>query len=710
MSRLKKLFSFAKPLSVAIAFSTSAYGAEVDTDRSLFIRDTPILNTISLSDVLQKLLDDAGDSAHTPQALLDLWPSRSAAGCDSNTPINGFIGSCSGVPFDNVGDYRTIAMTNRFDLAPADGAHCGEYRIAFALERLLISDTQVNFIIFEARMPNPHPDQGLEGCRPVANFWASLSEVDDIATRAAMLRGFYFDGIDGFPAVVNVNHYQGADNGSGQIRINQRNSSRGPSWSFFEFATSAADNLLTIERATLKDTPSTTVLNGTAAPSLIDQFENTLLAAISVPGENLLADNMSKLAVGLPEPLNKGSRNTTLNTGGDTELQRNFDTDGDFADALAMQLQAVGSTLTPSQVIARANALTCGGCHNQGSDLGDGLVFDTTNQFAEMLNTRPAVGDATHIEAEAFAQMSGVQTETTTDTGGGLNVGWLDAGDWLTYDLPSPTNSGNNRYRIEYRIAGMTAGELRLERPGGGQVWGTQFVPATGDWQAWQSVTQFVEIPAGETQLAIAVNEAGWNLNWFKITPIEGEQFALKPALADVFLPQRKTILEDFLSACENCQANLLSNGSFANNGEGWQTYIDQSANAFFILDDAQGGARLTSIFGGTEIWHAQVYQGGLSLEAGKTYRLQFEGTTYGKSTHAQYSVHVEENGGAYTQYMPAVTVSVNPGIQTFEITFTAQQTVNNARVTFNMGKNHALGSGFSNVFGVDNVHLFEVF
>src|SRR5690606_21229380 len=35
--------------------------------------------------------------------------------------------------------------------------------------------------------------------------------------------------------------------------------------------------------------------------------------------------------------------------------------------------------------------------------------------------------------AEDYSNMSGVQTEQTSDVGGGLNVSHIDAGDWLTY-------------------------------------------------------------------------------------------------------------------------------------------------------------------------------------------------------------------------------------------------------------------------------------
>src|SRR5262249_30805434 len=39
----------------------------------------------------------------------------------------------------------------------------------------------------------------------------------------------------------------------------------------------------------------------------------------------------------------------------------------------------------------------------------------------------------TQIEAESFNSQSGVQTETTSDTGGGQNVGWIENGDYVVY-------------------------------------------------------------------------------------------------------------------------------------------------------------------------------------------------------------------------------------------------------------------------------------
>ena len=62
------------------------------------------------------------------------------------------------------------------------------------------------------------------------------------------------------------------------------------------------------------------------------------------------------------------------------------------------------------------------------------------------------------IQAESFSQMSGVQTENTRDVGGGLNVGWIDVNDWMSYQN-SPVNiPATGAYRIEYRVASLNGG------------------------------------------------------------------------------------------------------------------------------------------------------------------------------------------------------------------------------------------------------------
>jgi len=60
------------------------------------------------------------------------------------------------------------------DLAPANGAHCGQQRMIFA------SNAQNRmFFIIEAQVPNPAPELGIDGCLPLAQFWLDQNAIYD---------------------------------------------------------------------------------------------------------------------------------------------------------------------------------------------------------------------------------------------------------------------------------------------------------------------------------------------------------------------------------------------------------------------------------------------------------------------------------------------------------------------------------------------------
>ncbi len=49
---------------------------------------------------------------------------------------------------------------------------------------------------------------------------------------------------------------------------------------------------------------------------------------------------------------------------------------------------------------------------------------------------------------------------------------------------------------------------------------GTLQFAATGNWQAWQTVSHEVNLPAGKQTLTIKALSGGWNLGWFKAEPV----------------------------------------------------------------------------------------------------------------------------------------------------------------------------------------------
>ncbi|UUA74630.1 carbohydrate-binding protein [Cellvibrio sp. QJXJ] len=133
--------------------------------------------------------------------------------------------------------------------------------------------------------------------------------------------------------------------------------------------------------------------------------------------------------------------------------------------------------------------------------------------------TKANPGDA--IQAESWCQMSGVKTETTSDAGDGLNVGYIDGGDWMTYSVNIPTTG---TYKVSYRVAAQAGGgQLQLEKAGGSPVYSNINVPATGGWQNWQTISHNVVLPAGEQLIALSAITGGFNINWLKVESTGGD-------------------------------------------------------------------------------------------------------------------------------------------------------------------------------------------
>ena len=119
------------------------------------------------------------------------------------------------------------------------------------------------------------------------------------------------------------------------------------------------------------------------------------------------------------------------------------------------------------------------------------------------------------IEAENFVvQSGGLQLEACSE--GGQNVGYIENGDWMVWDLNLPVSG---RYQVEYRVASPNnGGIIQLEKAGGSPVYGTIGVPNTSGWQNWTTISHNVNLDAGQQQIAIYVPVSGWNINWLRIS------------------------------------------------------------------------------------------------------------------------------------------------------------------------------------------------
>jgi len=378
----------------------SKKGVTIDPLLSLAVTDPVVLARFPFERVMNQLVALGGEPGQTALSLYQQWWDTQNLGKDDlhcNGSINGFPVQCprpegslaTTNPFvdgpNTPNAIRPVALFNRFDLAPQNGAHCGEYRMIFARKgpsggRLLV--------IFEGALTNPNPRGGLASCRPMAEAWASLSTMRDPAARASLLEKIYFDGLSGFLPVVHPAHYglgsasggYGLPSGvAGQIRSNQF---MGAQWQLREFQLAKTcpvirpgdplekavdpDALirppdvcqhLVVKPVTVKNNPFRELFDETTVQAQGPAFR----AAFPSQVASLAATNVNLIAMETPDVFNGGESNSQTD---EDSYGKQMRTSPVFASQIQAQLTAIGSTLTPENIAARATTQSCAGCHD----------------------------------------------------------------------------------------------------------------------------------------------------------------------------------------------------------------------------------------------------------------------------------------------------------------------------------------------------------
>ncbi|WP_278247733.1 carbohydrate-binding protein [Candidatus Soleaferrea massiliensis] len=124
----------------------------------------------------------------------------------------------------------------------------------------------------------------------------------------------------------------------------------------------------------------------------------------------------------------------------------------------------------------------------------------------------------TRFEAENFTRMSSAPAPEACGEGG-YNIGTLNAGEWLTYQVNIP-ESGVYDLVLRYAAAGEVDASIDVlvdDQKAGAVENMTLF---TGGWQTWDnSPAVKLNLPAGRHTLKLQYNAGGSNLNWFELHP-----------------------------------------------------------------------------------------------------------------------------------------------------------------------------------------------
>jgi hypothetical protein len=349
-----------------------------------------------------------------------------------------------------------------------------------------------------------------------------------------------------------------------------------------------------------------------------------------------------------------------------------------------------------------------------------------------------------------------VDIQTTTDTDGGYNVGWTQAGEWLAYDV-KVAQAGS--YSFTARLATGTAGTKTVTVTVDGTTKGTFNLTVNNGWQKFSNVVvNNVSLTAGNHELRILMTTADMNVNYLDVTIqappaptglsataannaqinlswtdnagdetrfyVYQSNTSTKPATATATLAANAVtysatgltsstqyffwvcaynVIGNSADAAANATTKpagveKVTNGAFTTTIANWTTYKDPAATATIAWN--AGTIKATITYGGTQVYHVQFTQG-ITYTAGKTYSLSFDASS--PEGNRNISVTQEQGSSDYHAIAGSApqTIALTNTTRNYTYQFTSTESNAGGRLTFNCGNN-----AFDVV--VDNVSLIE--
>ncbi|HVY25487.1 MAG TPA: hypothetical protein VHB79_03010 [Polyangiaceae bacterium] len=398
-----------------------AVNISVDVRRSLVVTEQTILSRFSLERVLGQLASQSGAPGLTATALFQQWwdtqnpqpGSYAGPHCDDvvdaggNPALNGYPylcragaegaqASCDPFGAGSSCAYIPIGLFNRFDQAPENGAHCGEYRVVYAKQSGISSTSDRNLLIFEAAMPNPHPQQGIKGCKQITDVWGDLSKVSSLSARADALEAFYFNGHGIIPPVISIGNFGDNALGVGQVRTNQfSNTTTGWSLREFKLLRTCNGGSCTAMRFT-PVTDKNNAFGGLFAPDSGLANASAFRGFFPSQVSNLLGASVPALDIAMPNTFNSGQSQASGTTAAEMKyLEQLTANPSTLRTDIQTQLTTLGSSLLPDEIVLRAQALSCAGCHrlNNNVAIGGGLTWPASLGFTHVTERETEVVD-----------------------------------------------------------------------------------------------------------------------------------------------------------------------------------------------------------------------------------------------------------------------------------------------------------------------------
>jgi beta-glucosidase-like glycosyl hydrolase len=146
--------------------------------------------------------------------------------------------------------------------------------------------------------------------------------------------------------------------------------------------------------------------------------------------------------------------------------------------------------------------------------------YDTGGQGVAY-NVTSTNGSANSYRSDGIDLESTADTQDTSASGGGYDMGWTTAGQWFDYTVEVATAG---IYTVSFRVASPYAvtDALHVTNSSGTNLTGPVAVPNTGGYETWTTVTASVTLAAGRQTLTVDQDSNGWNFHYLAFTQSSG--------------------------------------------------------------------------------------------------------------------------------------------------------------------------------------------
>ncbi|MEP5338306.1 MAG: ThuA domain-containing protein [Algibacter sp.] len=281
-------------------------------------------------------------------------------------------------------------------------------------------------------------------------------------------------------------------------------------------------------------------------------------------------------------------------------------------------------------------------------DDADDVFYTFTGAYTDngVINVEPSTGSKTHLlqpkkkEAEYYTSQSGIQTQSTSDpVGGGINVGWINNNDYISFN---PINLEGITH-ITFRAASKTNGgyiEVRTDSENGTLI-GKRYIAVTGGDQIWDYFTIPIEPLTGTHELffkftSTTTNGFLINLNWIEFHGkgvAQEDIYGLNGLVGSYYnssdFSGTSTEVKDPLVAFNWEDASPVSGINADAFSVRWEGYLQPDTTGDFKIYTNHTNGSVKVVLNGTEIINkgtgGETTSASVSLNAGAMYSISIE-------------------------------------------------------------------------------------